>query len=323
LGLPKQAKKEACVPQEREPYVAYRAEEKAAVENSASIFSYLSKEKTVDYGVEVDDIDEDKPEGWVEYLAPMEDLPYSSENHVTTLRPGEVLVGGMPKKTVKRAKARPPREAAHKRTILYNSVPSMPDEFDTQIQTFGTMSSAAATASVTQQIYSNSLLHTGDDFGASSATSNFLANVGRNYTKYRVTSYDIQVVFSSRATSDSHMTVLHSPITLGFSAGTSWQPESVTRDKSSFVLVPANTKSPCIVKHKSRFTLLSVVGNAEFRADKEYAGTLSTVGVPTDPTDLTYITFHTGLVTGTFTAGTCPQISVRLTQRVKFYDKRT
>jgi len=68
---------------------------------------------------------------------------------------------------------------------------------------------------------------------------------------------------------------------------------------------------------------MAVIGNPEFQQDDRYAGTLDTAGVPTSPTDLSYVYFYTGNVTGAaFAASTSPSYHVLLTQYVRFYDKR-
>jgi hypothetical protein len=48
--------------------------------------------------VESDDSEDESQETGEEYLAQMGDLPYSSENHTSQLKSGEILVGGMPQR---------------------------------------------------------------------------------------------------------------------------------------------------------------------------------------------------------------------------------
>jgi hypothetical protein len=69
--------------------------------------------KATDHSQESDSEEEDSDEGSEsdgdKYLAPMEDYhcsPYQSENHITTLRIGEVCLGGMPTGKRKKGKAR-------------------------------------------------------------------------------------------------------------------------------------------------------------------------------------------------------------------------
>jgi hypothetical protein len=207
------------------------------------------------------------------------------------------------------------------RTVLYNPVPSLPDEYDTEIKTFFTLNSTAATSSISQKIFTNSLLHTSDD--GTGAGSVFLSKVGAMYSKYRVTTYKVQYTISSRNSGDCNMVMYHTGLDPAFAAGSSWQPESATRDKSYYYLVPANTKSPCVIHASQKFGLAHVIGRTEYLTDDNYVGTLSASGVATDPADLTYLIFYTGNVSGSaFTASTCPQISLTLTQFVKLYDKR-
>lgn len=62
------------------------------------------------------DIESEESDG-EEHLAPMEDLPYSSENHIAQTLPGEILAGGMPKKHPrKKGKARSQRERPARRS---------------------------------------------------------------------------------------------------------------------------------------------------------------------------------------------------------------
>jgi len=72
----------------------------------------------------------------------------------------------------------------------------------------------------------------------------------------------------------------------------------------------------------AKFSLSRVVGQKEYEQEQAYAGTITSAGVFADPSDLTYLTFYQGLVTGTFAAGQAVQISLTLQQYVRFYDKR-
>jgi len=65
-----------------------------------------------------------------------------------------------------------------------------------------------------------------------------------------------------------------------------------------------------------------IVGQKEYEQELNYAGTIDSAGAFTAPSELTYLTFYQGLVSGTFTASTAVQISLMLQQYVKFYDKR-
>jgi hypothetical protein len=207
--------------------------------------------------------------------------------------------------------------------VLYNPLSSMPDEFDTVIKSFGTSLSAAATASVQITLFSNSLLHSSDSFGSGMGTSSTLTNLASNYTKYRVVAYNIEYTVVSRSTSETNFVTLHSPTALTYSSASSFQAETVTRDKALFYFVPANTKSPCVQKMRQGFRMSQIIGEREFQTADSYVGTLSSSGVPTDPSDLTYIYFYMGLASAAaFTAGTAPAIAVTMTQYVKFYDKR-
>jgi hypothetical protein len=208
------------------------------------------------------------------------------------------------------------------RVVLYNNIPSMPDEFDTIIKSYCVVGSAAATASILVSAFTNSLLQSASDFSAA-VSGNALANIGRNYNKYRVTGYKCSYVLSPRTTIDIQVSVMHSPDAQTYSSAVTWTGESTCRDKSKYHQVPANTKSPCMVYGKSSYSMSAIIGNPEFHQDDKYVGTLSTIGVPTAPTDLTYLSFYMGGVGGgAFTASTAPYITLSLTQYVKFFDKR-
>lgn len=204
---------------------------------------------------------------------------------------------------------------------MYNRLPTVPDELDWKVETFGVISPAGATASVSSVVYTNSLLHSADSF-TSSGQSAALADVASTYTKYRVVAYKITYTLSPRHTVDVNFTAVHSPTDPAFSTGVSWLPSSVTRDKAQYHLVPASTKSPCIVRGGASYSLSRIVGQKEYEQQQAYLGTISAAGAFTDPTDLTYLTFYQGLVSGTFAAGQAVQISLRLEQFVRFYDKR-
>ncbi len=208
------------------------------------------------------------------------------------------------------------------RIVMYNRLPTVPDELDWKVDTFGVISPAGATSSVISTIYSNSLLHSADSF-TGSGQSSVLADVAAQYTKYRVVAYKISYTLSPRTTTDVNMTVVHSASDPGFSSAVSWLPSSVTRDKSVYHLVPSSSKSPCILHAGSFYNMSRIVGQKEYEQEANYAGTIDSAGVFTAPSDLTYITFYQGLVTGTFTAGTAAQISLMLQQYVRFYDKRS
>lgn len=221
------------------------------------------------------------------------------------------------------ARAKKPFTNRDTRVVLYNSLPAMPDEFDTKVRSFGAIISAGATASINLTVFTNSLLHGTDDIPAIS-TDSPLNTIGRNYTKYRVVSYRIDYVLVPRSSSvDTNVTVFHSPSANPYGSGSSWVPASVSRDKSKFHLVPRNTSSPCIVNASSGYSLLALVGNPEYEQDDKYAGTLDSSGNATSPTELTYANLTMGQSSGgSFTAGSAPVWNVTLTQYVRFYDKR-
>ncbi len=219
------------------------------------------------------------------------------------------------KKLEKRFHDTPPR------IVLYNRLPTVPDELDWKVETFGVISPAGATSSISSTVYTNSLLHSADSFSTSGQNS-ALADVASTYTKYRVVGYKISYTLSPRTTTDVNMTVLHSPSDPAFSTAVSWLPSSVTRDKAIYHLVPGSGKSPCIIHAGSYYSMSRIVGQKEYEQEINYAGTIDSAGVFTAPSELTFLTFYQGLVSGAFTAGTAVQISLMLQQYVRFYDKR-
>lgn len=207
------------------------------------------------------------------------------------------------------------------RIVLYNRLPTVPDELDWKVETFGVILPVGATASISSAVFTNSLLHSADAFLGSGQNAS-LADVASTYTRYRVVGYKVSYTLSPRTTVDTNMTVVHSPSDPSFSSAVSWLPSSVTRDKAIYHLVPGSSKSPCILHGGSYFSMSRIVGQKEYEQELNYAGTIDSAGVFTAPSELTYLTFYQGLVTGTFTANTAVQISLMLQQYVKFYDKR-
>lgn len=215
------------------------------------------------------------------------------------------------------------RSESRKKVVLYNTIPSMPDEFDTVIKSFGKLSSTAIGVSSHQfTVFTNSLLHTADSF-TNAASSNTLSNIGRNYTKYRVVKYSLSYTIASNDTSPYHMLEYHSPIDPAFSAGSSFPNEAVTRDKAKYRFVPSTTQYPNVQNGSGGYKLMQIVGEEEFEQDANYAGALNSSGIPSDPVDLTYLTMTFGKVSAaTFNAAALPDIALTLTAFVRFYDKR-
>jgi hypothetical protein len=210
-----------------------------------------------------------------------------------------------------------------RKVVLYNTIPSMPDEFDTVIRAFGKLSSTAIGVSSHQfTVFTNSMLHTADSF-TNGSSSNTLSNIGRNYTKYRVVGYRITYTLAGQDTSSYHMLEYHAPVDPAFSAGSTFSNEAVTRDKAAYHFVPSNTQYPNVSTHSSSYKLMQIVGEEEFEQEASYAGALSSSGVPSDPSDLTFLILHFGKVSGAaFNAAVLPDVVLTLTQFVRFYDKR-
>lgn len=208
--------------------------------------------------------------------------------------------------------------------VLYNSLPSMPDEFDTKFRTYSNILPTAATASILSTIFTNTLLHGADDMVPGLSQNPSSAAIGQNYAKYRVVSYRIDYTILPRSTTvDCNMSVFHSSNLASYASGTAWQALTATLDKSRTHIVPRSTSSPCVIEGTSGYPLMAIVGGPEYQQDDKYAGTVTNTGVFASPTDLTYAYFYTGNVTGTaFVASNSPSIHVLLTQYVKFYDKR-
>lgn len=210
-----------------------------------------------------------------------------------------------------------------KKIILYNTIPSMPDEFDTVIKAFGKVTSASSgLTSVQFLVYTNSLLHSADSF-TNAVSSTTLSNIGRNYTKYRVVGYKINYTLAAQDTSPYHFLEYHAPVDPAFPTGAAFANEAVTRDKAKYHFVPSTTQYPNVLTSAASFKLMQVVGEEEFEQEASYAGGLNSSGVPTDPVDLTYLVLHLGKVSGaTFNGTALPDIILTLTQYVRFYDKR-
>lgn len=216
-------------------------------------------------------------------------------------------------------------ESNQPRMALYNPLTSMPDEFDTKIRSYANILPTGATQGILSTIFTNSVLHSTDDMASTIGQNLSLSNMARNYAKYRVVSYRLDYVLLPRsATIDSCVAVVHAPDDRSLQYTTSaWTPVAPTQDKSKLHIVPRNTTSPCVVQSAGGYSIMSVVGNPEYQQDAEYSGTVSSGGVFTAPSNVTYAYFYAGNVASVaFAASTSPSIHLTLTQYVRFYDKR-
>jgi len=179
------------------------------------------------------------------------------------------------------------------------------------------------TNSVVDQIVTNSLLlYTG---GVTNIQDPIAANLGKSYSKFRVTGYQVRVSWASRGTVESNLAFCHTPATLGISTGNGFNTinTQLSNPKTTIILVPAATKSPCAGEYKSpHFTINQIVGDRETQFDTNYVGASSSTGVFSDPSDPTYFSLVQANYSTIFTVNTTCSFIVRLIQDVEFYDLR-
>jgi len=188
------------------------------------------------------------------------------------------------------------------------------------IKTYGYYRDSGTSAVLSTIIKTNTLLHS---FGTAAHTTSRLSSLGRLFSKYRVRGYTLHVTVISKSTSQYMCGTYHTAnVTNAPTAGTSWFiqdfPGSI---HSQSHILAANTKSPCVVKWSNRYGLMSIIGSPEFKVDDSYVGALTSAGVASDPTDLTYCYLWGALLTGgTQTSGEMPDYYLELLQEVEFFD---
>ncbi len=229
------------------------------------------------------------------------------------------------RKKVRNAKVATSRDFAKRKTrfVLYNTMPHLPDEFDTVIPSGFSIENAGATAAVTGWIASNSLLTT--SHSAVTVTQSLLLDeLIRMYESYRVVAYELDYSWVSRSTVDSNWVMIHLNEDPAFATGSSFSATAFTYPNMFRLLVAANTKSPCAGTVKSpKIWLADIVGSDTFETDDNFAGTISNTGVFTAPAALTYAVYYSGQTTGAaFAASNSPYCSGVLRQFVKFYGRR-
>ncbi len=203
--------------------------------------------------------------------------------------------------------------------------PTFPSEFETEVVTKGYWADAGATVTTQIEIKTNSLLTSSHGLTAV-VQSGAAVNVGRNYTKYRVTAYQLKLTIMPRSTSNYLLLVVHSADDLGIGSGSSWTTaNNWMLPYHKMLTIPANTLSPCVLNPATEYHVLhQITGNNNYLTDDDYAGTASTLGVFTDPSNLTYCTVLANLFTaGAQTANNSPHVTVELVQFVKFFDLKT
>ncbi len=220
-----------------------------------------------------------------------------------------------------KAKARSPWGPSGNRTVIHTRVPGFPDEYDTVVKTYGHLKSTATTASISQNIVTNTLLQSGAWALVGQAPS--VANLARNYSRYRVMKYAMRIRLFSNSTSATYISMINTPEDPAFSAGVAYLPSSSGYPGTVSRLVPPTTNTPNVMACKLAYKIEDVVGTSAPRTEENYSGTISSVGAFSDPTALTYCVFYQGLASGAaFTVGTALTIEIELLQYVKLYDRR-
>jgi hypothetical protein len=201
----------------------------------------------------------------------------------------------------------------------------MSPEFDTIVKTAFVHNSAATTNSIQGQIITNSLLQTGATV-YTMYTNSMQDELAALYTAYRVVGYSLKYEAVSRSTVDVLLTQIESneDLTPTFTTGSFWLASPASNDQAQLHVVPANTKSPCLKHVKvGKVMLADLVGSDTFETDDNYAGTISSSGVPTTPADVTTsFVIMTKTDSAAFTASTSPYLAGTMLQWVKFYGRR-
>lgn len=207
--------------------------------------------------------------------------------------------------------------------VVYSAVPTLPMEFDTVSVTAGLIRSAGATASIVQSIVVNSLLQaTAGGTWITVGQSQNLPNMARSYAQYRVTAYHADIKAVSRSTATILNTIICTSEDNGYSGGSSFSCNSASSPNSKFFSLPGTNNTPNVFDFKMSHKLDKVAGTPTLFTDADYAGGISTAGVFTDPAKPISLTFYCGPATGSFTASTSPEYTVRLVQYVQFFDRR-
>ncbi len=209
------------------------------------------------------------------------------------------------------------------RLVLYNNVPQLPDEYDTVITSGFNFDNAGATAAVTGFLATNSLLNTSHS-GATVNYSAYLDELVRLYESYRVVAYALDYHWVSRSATASNWLMVHTNEDPAFATGSSFALSALSYPNMFHLIVPGTGLAPSAGKVKcNKQWLADVVGTDTFASDDSYAGTVSTSGVFTAPSALTYTAYYAGLITGAaYGASNSPYVSGRLFQFVKFYGRR-
>ncbi len=210
-----------------------------------------------------------------------------------------------------------------RRMVLYSSVPVIPDEFDTVVKTCGHIRSSAVTASISQNLVTNTLLQSAGTPWSMVGQATSVANIAKNYSFYRVMKYALRVRAIPNTTSACWTAILHVPEDPAFASGSSFSPVSGSYPNAQIKMIPSTANTPNIVPFNKIMTITDVVGSDSAQTDEDFAGAVSTAGVFSDPARLTYAIFYQGLISGSaFGASTSPTFEVELLQWVKFYERR-
>ncbi len=221
------------------------------------------------------------------------------------------------------SRAEKKREKLHQKRKAMTLRPPLgpPDELFKVNSTFS-VAQTATTASVELPITINGLLLSGTSLTIGQPT--MLANVAKNYSAYRVEKFSVRYNLYSR--SSSFYTVIVFPLSEdpAYSSGSSLSIAAGAYPNAHYNIVPANTTSPCHVLNRSMsHSIRSIVGSNEVATDDNYAGTVNTSGVFSDPAKPVYLIFYTGPTAGgSMVAGEAPRITGTITSWVRFYDKR-
>lgn len=202
----------------------------------------------------------------------------------------------------------------------------MPQRHFAHVTTNGGFLSGGNTVTVTGQLRVNSLLTTDSDWTAGIvAQSSFLAGVAAFYQSYRIHEFMVEVEASARQTSP-RTTMLQ---TVALPSNPAYGTPTVDLGPGCMELSRVDTvgsiaHSPNVIRFKTPMWKISeIVPDLATKADIDYSGTISTLGVFVSPTNsVNYVWLMNQDNAAAYTANEAPFLRLRLHQLVEFFDVR-
>jgi hypothetical protein len=208
----------------------------------------------------------------------------------------------------------------------YIKGPVLKDHYSCIVKSVGYTAPAGATASTYEYIVVNSLLNTSSTTTKTPTYSAIVANVGKNYSSYRVTHARVTNQICSRAITNSFVVSGFVPEDPAPGAGATFDFSLATLPHVNYYLVPATTAvAPTMTDdmQSKKMIFRQLAGTDEVLTDDSYSGSSSTAGVFTTPAKPMYFFWHQGSQSlGAFVANQAPLSKFILEQWVVFYDRR-